>query len=87
MNRYEFEYEIIDRLIQNSGKKGRAACKLSCTIRTINRKLKTFIEGNYGSFKHRNSGKTPVNKISSELIQKILQLKQTKYSEFSIQFF
>ena len=70
----ELKYKIIKDLVDkgsNSNKK-RAAVKLDCTIRTINRLINVYVmEGKQG-FSHKNKGRSPTVKIDDELKRDII---------------
>jgi transposase len=80
----EFQYKIIKKLVESNGNKQRAAIKLNCTVRHINRLIKKFKEGGKESFVHGNKNKEPVNKISQEDKVKILDIYCTKLHDANL---
>ena len=72
-------YQIIKNLIEKKGNKRRAALKIGCTARNIN----LFKEKDKEAFSHKNKGKNPINKLSDDIINKIINLYQEKYCDFN----
>lgn len=58
------QYEIIKKLVETNGNKKRAAIKLNCTPRHINRLIKKYRENGKKAFVHGNTGRAPVNRIN-----------------------
>ena len=71
----ELKYKVIKDLVDkgfDGNLKKRAAVKLGCTIRTINRLINVYVmEGKQG-FSHKNKGKTPSVKIDDNIKQDII---------------
>lgn len=78
MNEQE-KYEVIKKLVETDGNKKRAAQKLDCTVRNVNRLIIVYKTEGKSGFIHKNRGKEPHNKITSELKNKIVLLYQGKY--------
>ncbi|MGL5978964.1 MAG: ISNCY family transposase [Erysipelotrichaceae bacterium] len=60
----QFKYETIKKLVETDGNKTKASIRLQCSIRTINRLCKTYINYGKAGFVHKNSGKKPITTIS-----------------------
>jgi hypothetical protein len=73
------KYSIIKRLVDTNGNKKRAALKLGCTVRTVNRLVVGYKEQGKEFFVHGNREKTPVNAIPQAVRRKALDLYQEKY--------
>ena len=76
------KYEIIKKLVDTNGNKKRAATKLGCTVRTINRLIIKYKEQGKKGFVHGNRGRLPSavpldikNKIISFIL--MISLMQT----------
>ena len=66
------------------GNKKRAAVKLGCTIRTINRLITVYVmEGKQG-FSHKNKGKSPTVKIDDGLKRDIIDNYILNYSDCNL---
>lgn len=76
-------YQIIKNLVEKNGNKRRAALKIGCTVRNINLLIKKFKEDGKEAFSHKNKGKNPINKLSDDLVNKIINLYQEKYYDFN----
>lgn len=75
------KYDIIKKLVDTNGNKKRAAKKLNCTIRTIDRLIKKYkLEGKSG-FIHKNRRRQPAHTFTSEKKQEIMNLYTQKYSD------
>ena len=76
-------YEIIKRLVENKGNKKRAAIRLGCTERYVNKLITKYrTEGKTG-FVHKNSGRQPKATISKETKERIINLYKNKYYDFN----
>ena len=60
------KYQIIKNLIKTQGNKYAAALRCGCTVRTINRLIKSFHERGESAFIHGNTGRVPVNRKGLE---------------------
>lgn len=81
------KYEIIKRLVDTNGNKNRAALKLGCTRRTINRLIKIYKNEGKAGFMHGNRGRTPVNKLSDVMKAEIYLLYVNKYFDANFKHF
>ena len=57
------KYEIIKKLVDTNGNKKRAATKLGCTVRTINRLIIKYKEQGKKGFVHGNRGRLPASTV------------------------
>ena len=73
------KYEVIKKLVETDENKNRAALKLGCTVRNVNRLIIVYKTEGKSGFVHKNRGKEPCNKITSELKNQIVLLYQGKY--------
>lgn len=83
----QFKYDIIKNLVDNNGNKKRAASKLNCTVRTVNRLvIKYNLEGKNG-FIHGNRGRIPASSFSNETKSKIIDLYMSSYGDTNLRHF
>jgi transposase len=73
------KYLTIKNLVETGGNKKRAAMKLNCTVRHINRMIKGYLQEGKSYFAHGNRGRKPVHTLDSETVQLIRDLYLTKY--------
>lgn len=78
MNEQE-KYEVIKRLVDENGNKQRATKKLNLSIRQVNRLIKGYKENGKAFFVHGNRGRQPVNTVSPDVKQMVIDLYNTKY--------
>ena len=83
----ENKYNIIKELVDHSGNKRRAALKLNCSIRTINRLITRYKSEGKSSFSHGNRGRLPSNTFSLETKNKIIELYLNEYLDANITHF
>ena len=82
----ELKYKVIKDLVDKGpdGNKKRAAVKLGCTIRTINRLITVYVmEGKQG-FSHKNKGKAPPTRIDDVLKRDIIDNYILNYSDCNL---
>lgn len=77
MNAQE-KYEIIKATDQN-GNKLRAAIKLGCTVRHINRLIKKYHKEGKAAFIHGNTGRQPAHTLSNAQKSSIIAIYSNKY--------
>ena len=75
----EMKYLTIKKLVETNGNKKRAAIKLDCSIRTIDRMIAGYKEKGKEYFVHGNRGRTPTHALSEEQKTQIEQLYLSKY--------
>lgn len=75
----EMKYLTIKKLVETNGNKKRAATKLDCSIRSIDRLIAGYKEKGKAFFVHGNRGRTPAHALSEEQKTQIEQLYLSKY--------
>lgn len=83
----QFKYEIIKKLVDENGNKKRAAQKLKCSVRTINRLIKLYKENGKEGFIHGNRDRKPACTIDVDTKSLVIDLYRTKYDEANIKHF
>lgn len=78
MNEQE-KYDVIKKLVETNGNKKRAAIKLDCTVRTINRLIIKYKKYGKQGFVHGNRGKTPATAIDLETKNQIIKKYVEEY--------
>ena len=73
------KYDVIKRLVHEHGNKKRAALKLGCTVRHVNRLVKKYKEEGKAAFIHGNTGRKPVHSLTDEEKSDIITLYNNKY--------
>lgn len=86
MNELE-KYKVIKKLVDTNGNKKRAACKLGCTIRTINRLIIKYNELGKEGFVHGNRNRKPSTAYSAEIKDKIINYYKDHYYDANITHF
>lgn len=75
----EIKYLTIKKLIETNGNKKRAAIKLNCSVRSIDRMIAGYKAKGKEFFIHGNRGRVPVKALPVELKDEIEQLYLSKY--------
>lgn len=75
----ELKYLVIKKLVETNGNKKRAAVKLQCTVRSIDRMIAGYKEKGKQFFIHGNRGKKPAHALSEQQKSEIEQLYLSKY--------
>lgn len=83
----EFKYEIIKKLVNTNGNKNRAAIKLGCSKRHVNRLIKSYLKDGKAAFVHGNKYRKPAISLSNEIVVKIINLFKEKYFDFNFKHF
>ena len=83
----QLKYETIKKLVETNGNKHRAAQKLGCTIRTINRLIIAYKKYGKSAFQHKNNGRKPSHTFDESTKQNVIDLFRTKYSGCNIKHF
>ena len=83
----ENKYDVIKELVDHDGNKHRAALKLNCSIRTINRLITRYKLEGKSSFIHGNRCRLPANTFPLELKHKIIELYIHEYPDANISHF
>lgn len=73
------KYTTIKKLVEINGNKKRAAIRLDCSVRHVNRMVNGYRAKGKEFFIHGNKGRKPINCFSEETRRKIIDLYQTKY--------
>jgi transposase len=73
------KYEIIKSLVDHHGNKKRAAVKLDCTVRHVNRLIKKYIDQGKSAFIHGNKGRKPAHAFSDAKKSEIITIYNNKY--------
>lgn len=76
-------YQIIKKLVDTKGNKKKAAVKLGCTERYINKLIVKYKTEGKSGFIHKNSGRKPSTAISDEIREKIIDLYKTTYYDYN----
>jgi hypothetical protein len=76
------KYEVISKIVSKEWTKVRGSIALNCSMRYINILINKYKQRNKTCFIHDNTGHIPVNKLTRELIGKILQLKKNIRNAF-----
>lgn len=79
----QLKYETIKDLVDHNGNKKRAALKLDLSVRQVNRLIQKYKKYGKDGFVHGNRSRTPVNSLSQELCNKIIELYSNKYQDFN----
>ena len=77
----ENKYLIIKKLVETDGNKNRAAIKLNCTVRTVNRLILKYKNQGKAGFVHGNRSKIPSTAIPLDVKNKIIKLYIEEYSD------
>lgn len=76
-------YDIIKKLVDTNGNKNRAAIRLGCTPRYVNKLIAKYKSEGKAGFIHKNSGRKPKATIPDEIKNKILLLYREKYYDYN----
>lgn len=83
----EYKYKIIKKLVETDGNKKRAASKLNCTVRTVNRLIIKYKSEGKSAFIHGNRGRVPSTTIPLDMKNKIISLYINDYSNANFSHF
>lgn len=83
----QYKYETIKKLVEEDGNKDRAAKKLGCTKRNINRLIKLYKTKGKEGFVHGNRNRKPSCTIDENTKALVIDLYRTKFSEANIAHF
>lgn len=78
------QLRLIKSLSLGNGLIAKIAAQLGYSVRHTRRKLKEYRESGFKAFIHKNTNKTPSNKIKQSLKDEIIELFKSKYYDFSI---
>ena len=83
----EHKYQTIKKLVETNGNKKRAALKLNCTVRTIDRLIIKYKAEGKKAFVHGNRGRLPSTTIPLDIKNKIISLYINEYSNANFSHF
>ena len=83
----EHKYQTIKKLVETNGNKKRAALKLNCTVRTIDRLIIKYKAEGKQAFVHGNRGRLPSTTIPLDIKNKIISLYINEYSNANFSHF
>jgi len=86
MNENE-KYETIKKLVETNGNKKRAAVKLGCTVRSVNRLIAKYNALGKQAFSHGNHRNKPATTISQGQRNEIITLYENKYFDSNLRHF
>lgn len=75
------KYDVIKKLVDTNGNKKRAAVKLNCTVRTVNRLIVKYKKEGKNGFVHGNRGRLPATTIPLDVKNKIIKYYIDEFSE------
>lgn len=75
----ELKYLTIKKLVETDGNKKKAAIKLQCTVRSVDRMIAGYKEKGKEFFIHGNRGRKPAHALSEQQKSEIEQLYLSKY--------
>ena len=81
------KYTTIKKLVETGGNKKKAATKLNCSLRTIDRMIVRYKNQGKAGFVHGNRGKMPSTTISQETKNKIVDLYINEYLNTNYTYF
>ena len=83
----ENKYNVIKDLVDHHGNKHRAALKLNCSLRTINRLIIRYQKEGKSAFIHKNRNRLPSNTFPLKVKNKIITLYINEYPDTNITHF
>lgn len=83
----EFKYKTIKKLVETNGNKKRAALKLNCSIRTIDRLIIKYRKSGKEGFVHGNRGRLPATTIPLDVKNEIIQFYINHYHDANFKHF
>ncbi len=75
----EVKYKTIKKLVETNGNKKRAATKLDCSLRHINRMIAGYKEKGKEYFLHGNRARKPKHALTEEFKNQIIDIYLSKY--------
>lgn len=75
----QHKYDIIKKLVETSGSKERAAIKIGCSVRQVNRLIVGYKQSGKEFFVHGNRGRKPVHTIDSNTKSLITDLYRNTF--------
>ena len=83
----EKKYKEIKHLVETGGNKKRAAIRLGCTTRTVNRLIIRYKKEGKEAFSHKNKGRSPSTKYKDSFKREIIDLYTNEYPNANITHF
>jgi transposase len=83
----QMEYEIIKGLVDYGGNKSRAALRLGCSRRSIDRHIAGYRAEGKAYFEHGNSGRRPSHSLDERIIADVRDFYLNKYPDANIAHF
>lgn len=83
----EQKYKVIKKLVETNGNKKRAAIKLGCTVRTVNRLIIKYKKEGKAGFVHGNRGKLPSTTIPLDVKNKVIKMYIDDYQDCNFKHF
>ncbi|MCX8167277.1 MAG: ISNCY family transposase [Candidatus Micrarchaeota archaeon] len=75
----QHKYDIIKKLVETNGSKERAAIKIGCTVRQVNRLIAGYKKSGKEFFIHGNRGRKPVHTLDSNTKKLIVDLYRNTF--------
>lgn len=82
-----FKYETIKKLVDSNGNKKRAAIKLNCSVRTVNRLIIKYKTSGKAAFIHGNRGRAPSTSIPLDVKNMIISAYINDYPDTNFSHF
>lgn len=76
-------YQIIKKLVETNGNKKKAAIRLGCTERYVNKLIIKYKDEGKRGFIHKNSGRKPASTFPIEIKDKIINLYKNEYYDYN----
>ena len=77
----ENKYNIIKKLVETDGNKKRAALKIGCTLRNVNRLIAKYKKEGKAGFMHKNKGRRPAKAFDEETKRFVIDLYKEKFTD------
>ena len=85
--KYEEQYKISKELVDHGGNKKRDALILGISVRQLNRRINQYRSKGKAAFVPGNTGRLPVNCLTTEINKHIVTLYHTKYQDCNLTHF
>ena len=83
----KLKYKTIIKIINGNIDKKKASIIIGCSLRRINQLINIYKTEGKSGFVHKSKNKIPVNKLDSQLRNKIISLYKEKYFDFNFTHF
>lgn len=81
------KYSIIKKLVETNGNKKRAAIKIGCTVRTVNRLIAKYKNNGKNGFIHGNRGRLPSSSFPLDQKNRIIKMYIDDYQNCNFRHF